>query len=61
MGARSVSPLFLALAIACYVVAVVMVLPLGITGVVDQAYSLVPLGIGAFAITLGTIAQTRSR
>ena len=61
MGARSVSPLFLALAIACYVVAVVIVLPLGITGVVDQAYSLVPLGIGAFAITLGAIAQTRSR
>jgi hypothetical protein len=61
MGARSLSPLFLAIAIACYVVAVVMVLPLGITGVVDQAYSLVPLGIGAFAIALGTIGQTRSR
>jgi len=61
MGARSVSPLFMALAIACYVVAVVIALPLGITGVVDQAYSLVPLGIGAFAIALGTIGEPRSR
>jgi hypothetical protein len=61
MGARSVSPLFMALAIACYVAAVVIALPLGITGVVDQSYSLVPLGIGAFAIALGTIGQARSR
>jgi hypothetical protein len=60
MGARSFFPVFLALAIACYVVAVVIVLPLGITGVVDQAYSLVPLGIGAVAIALGTIGESRS-
>jgi hypothetical protein len=59
MGPRSVSPLFLTIAIACYLVAVVIALPLGITGVVDQAYSLVPLAVGAFAIALGTIAQAR--
>jgi hypothetical protein len=59
MSPRSVSPLFLTIAITCYLVAVVIALPLGITGVVDQAYSLVPLGVGAFAIALGTIAQAR--
>jgi hypothetical protein len=60
MGARSVSPLFMAVAIVCYLAAVLIALPLGITGVVDQAYALVPLGIGAFMITVGSIVETRS-
>ena len=40
MGARSVSPLFMGVAIVCYLAAVVIALPLGITGVVDQADAL---------------------
>jgi ABC-type proline/glycine betaine transport system permease subunit len=49
----------MAIAIVSYLAAVVIALPLGITGVVDQAYALVPLGIGAFMITVGSLAETR--
>jgi hypothetical protein len=59
MGARSLSPLFMGVAVICYLAAVVIALPLGITGVVRQADALLPLAIGAVMITIGSILQTR--
>jgi hypothetical protein len=60
VGASSVYPLFFAVAILCYLAAVVIALPLGILGVVDAYLSLIPLGVGGVAMSLGMIAETRS-
>ena len=60
MGA-SLYPLFLAVAILCYLAAVLIAFPLGaVFELMNEDLSLIPLGIGAVAISLGLIAETRS-
>jgi hypothetical protein len=48
------------IAILCYIAAVVIALPLGVTGVVDSYYTLVPIGIGGIAIALAMLAEART-
>jgi hypothetical protein len=60
MGISAGATLLLGTAIVCYLAAVVIALPLGITGVVDQNYSLIPLGLGAVAMAAGIIAETHT-
>ena len=50
-------PLFLAVAVTSYVAAVLIALPLGTTGVIDQYYTLVPIGIGGIAIALAMLGE----
>jgi len=52
---------FFALAIVCYLAAVVIAFPLGaLLEVVREQLSLVPLAIGAFAMAIGMLLETRS-
>jgi hypothetical protein len=61
MRAAAVYPLFLAIAILCYLAAVLIAFPLGaVFGVVREDLALIPLGIGAIAMSLGMIAETRN-
>jgi hypothetical protein len=56
-----VYPLFLAIAIVCYLAAVVIAFPLGaVLEVVSERLSLIPLAIGAFAMALGMLLETRT-
>ena len=58
--ASSAFPLFMGIAILCYVLAVVIALPLGLTGVVDSYYTLVPIAVGGIAIALAMLAEART-
>ena len=61
MGASALYPLFLAVAILCYLAAVLIAFPLGaVFELMNEDLSLIPLGIGAVAISLGMLAETRS-
>jgi hypothetical protein len=52
---------FFAIAILCYLAAVVIAFPLGaVLELVREQLSLVPLAIGAFAMTVGMLLETRS-
>jgi hypothetical protein len=53
-------PLFFAVAIVCYLAAVVIAFPLGaVFEVMREDLSLIPLAIGAFAMTVGMLLETR--
>ena len=61
MGASALYPLFFAVAILCYAAAVVIAFPLGaVLEVMNEDLSLIPLGIGAIAMSIGMLAETRS-
>lgn len=61
MGASAIYPVFFAIAIVCYLAAVLIAFPLGaVFDVVSENLSLIPLGVGAAAMALGMIAETRS-
>ena len=61
MGASSVHQLFFAVAILCYLAAVLIAFPLGaVFEVMNENLSLIPLGVGAVAMSLGMIAETRA-
>jgi hypothetical protein len=61
MGGSGIYPLFFAVAILCYLAAVVIAFPLGaVLEVVNEEVSLVPIAIGAFAMSVGMILETRS-
>ena len=52
---------FFALAILCYLAAVVIAFPLGVVlEVVREQLSLIPLAVGGFAMTIGMLIETRS-
>ena len=52
---------FFAIAILCYVAAVVIAFPLGaVFEVMREQLSLIPLAIGAFAMSIGMLLETRS-
>jgi hypothetical protein len=60
MGASAIYPVFFAIAIVCYLAAVLIAFPLGaVFDVVSENLSLIPLGVGAAAMALGMIAETR--
>jgi hypothetical protein len=60
MGGSAIYPVFFAIAIVCYLAAVLIAFPLGaVFDVVSENLSLIPLGIGAAAMALGMIAETR--
>jgi hypothetical protein len=62
MRSSGISPLFFGIAILCYLAAVVIAFPLGaVFEVVSENLSLVPLGIGAAAMTVGMLAETRGQ
>jgi hypothetical protein len=61
MGGSGIYPLFFAIAIVCYLAAVVIALPLGaLLEVVNEDVSLYPLAIGAFAMAIGMLLETRT-
>jgi hypothetical protein len=61
MGASAIYSVFFAIAIVCYLAAVLIAFPLGaVFDVVSENLSLIPLGVGAAAMALGMIAETRS-
>ena len=60
MRPSGIAPLFFGIAILCYLAAVVIAFPLGaVLEVVSENLSLIPLAIGAFAMTIGMLAETR--
>ena len=62
MRSSGISSLFFGIAILCYVAAVVIAFPLGaVFEVVSENLSLIPLGIGAIAMTVGMLAETRGQ
>jgi hypothetical protein len=61
MGRSGVYPLFFAIAIVCYVSAVIIAFPLGaLLEVVNEEVCLYPLAIGAFAMSIGMLLETRT-
>jgi hypothetical protein len=51
---------FFALAIVCYLAAVIIAFPLGaLFEVMREQLSLIPLAIGAFAMAIGMLLETR--
>ena len=61
MGGSGIYPLFFAVAILCYLAAVVIAFPLGaVLEVVNEEVSLVAIAIGAFPMSVGMILETRS-
>jgi hypothetical protein len=60
MRSSGMYPLFLGIAIVCYVAAVVIAFPLGaVLEVVREQLSLIPLAIGALAMSIGMLLETR--
>jgi len=61
MGGPRIYPLFFAIAITCYVAAVVIAFPLGaVLELVREDISLIPLSIGAFAMSIAMLLETRT-
>ena len=59
MGGPRIYPLFFAIAIVCYVAAVIIAFPLGaVLELVREDISLIPLSIGAMAIAM--LLETRT-
>ena len=60
MRSSGMYPLFLGIAIVCYVAAAVIAFPLGaVLEVVREQLSLIPLAIGALAMSIGMLLETR--
>jgi hypothetical protein len=60
MRPAGIAPLFFGIAVLAYLAAVVIAFPLGaVFEVMSENLSLIPLGIGAAAMTVGMIAETR--
>ena len=49
------------LSCACYLAAVIIALPLGVPGVVQEEWALVPLGAGGILLGLGMIGEVSQR
>ena len=61
MGGSGIYPLFFAIAIICYLAAVIIAFPLGaVLELVREDYSLIPLGIGAFAMAIAMLLETHT-
>jgi len=61
MRGPRIYPLFFAIAIICYVAAVIIAFPLGaVLELVREDISLIPLSIGAFAMAIAMLLETRT-
>jgi hypothetical protein len=61
MGGPRIYPLFFAIAIVCYLAAVIIAFPLGaVLELVREDLSLIPLAIGAFAMAIAMLLETRT-
>ena len=61
MGGPRIYPLFFAIAIVCYLAAVIIAFPLGaVLELMREDYSLIPLAIGAFAMVIAMLLETRT-
>jgi hypothetical protein len=61
MGGPRIYPLFFAIAIVCYVAAVIIAFPLAaVLELVREEISLIPLAIGAFAMVIAMLLETRT-
>jgi hypothetical protein len=61
MGGSGIAPLFFVIATLCYVAGVVIAFPLGaVLEVVNEDLSLIPIALGAFAMSIGMLAETRA-
>ncbi|HEY2868365.1 MAG TPA: hypothetical protein VGJ11_02590 [Gaiellales bacterium] len=61
MGGPRLYPLFFAIAIICYLAAVIIAFPLGaVLELVSENVSLIPLAIGAFAMSIAMLLETRA-
>jgi hypothetical protein len=62
MRGSGIAPLFFAIAMLAYLAGVLIAFPLGaVLQVVREDYSLIPIAIGAFAMTVGMLLESRSR
>jgi hypothetical protein len=60
MRPAGIAPLFFGIATLAYLAAVLIAFPLGaVFEVMSENLSLIPLAIGAFAMTIGMLAETR--
>jgi hypothetical protein len=60
MRPAGIAPLCFGIATLAYLAAVLIAFPLGaVLEVVSENLSLIPLAIGAFAMTIGMLAETR--
>jgi hypothetical protein len=61
MRGPGLAPLFFAVATLCYVAGVLIAFPLGaVLELVREELSLIPIAIGAFAMTVGMLLETRA-
>jgi hypothetical protein len=61
MRGPGLAPLFFAIAMLCYVAGVLIAFPLGaVLELVREELSLIPIAIGAFAMTVGMLLETRT-
>lgn len=61
MGGPRIYPLFFAIAIVCYVAAVIIAFPLAaVLDLMREEISLVPLAIGAFAMVIAMLLETHT-
>jgi hypothetical protein len=62
MRGPGLAPLFFAIAMLCYVAGVLIAFPLGaVLELVREELSLIPIAIGAFAMTVGMLLETRAQ
>ena len=61
MGGPRIYPLFFAIAFVCYVAAVIIAFPLAaVLDLMREEISLIPLAIGAFAMVIAMLLETRT-
>ena len=61
MRGSGVAPLFFAIAVLCYLAGVLIAFPLGaVLQLVRESLSLIPIALGAFAMTVGMLLEARS-
>lgn len=61
MRGSGIAPLFFVLATLCYLAGVLIAFPLGaVLEVVNEELSLIPIAVGAFAMALGMLLETRA-
>ena len=57
----ALAPLLTTLAVVAYLTAVLIAFPLGVPGLVDPNYALIPLGIGGLTMALALVAESQTR
>jgi hypothetical protein len=62
MRGSGIAPLFFAIAMLCYLAGVLIAFPLGaVLELIREDYSLIPIAIGAIAMTIGMLLESRTR